>query len=108
MAFVEDISAFFADFGVDATLAQQSTVAWPGDPLPFAAVDVRVIFDNPTTQVDEVMAPVPQAQIDSDDVPHYVLGAKLIVLEGPHAGTYLVRESIPDGTGLTLLMLTAV
>lgn len=104
MAFVEDRSAFFADFGVDGTLAQQSTTAWPGDPMPFAEVPVRVIFDEPVAERDGVMVAVPQAQIDSDDVMHYVLDA---LLEIPQ-GVFKVREAIPDGTGLTLLMLTRV
>lgn len=102
MAFVEDRTAFFADFGVDGTLAQQSTTAWPGDPMPFAEVPVRVIFDEPVAERDGVMVAMPQAQIDSDDVMHYVLGAELVI----PAGTFEVREAIPDGTGLTLLMLT--
>lgn len=104
MAFVEDRSVFFADFGVDGNLAQQSTTSWPGDPMPFAEVPVRVIFDEPVGERDGVMLPQPQAQIDSDDVMHYVLDA---LLEIP-AGVFKVREAIPDGTGMTLLMLTKV
>jgi len=106
--FVEDRAPFFADFAVAATLAQTSTTQWPGDPLPFAAVPVRVILDAPVVDVGGVMTPQPQAQIDSDDTPHYILNAELIVSEGPHAGTYQVREAIPDGTGMTLLALTRV
>lgn len=102
MAFVEDRSLFFADFGVDGTLAHQSTTSWPGDPMPFEEVPVRVIFDEPVGERDGVMLPMPQAQIDSDSVMHYVLGAELVI----PAGTFLVREAIPDGTGMTLLMLT--
>ena len=106
--FVEDSSPFFADFAVAATLAQTSTTQWPGDPVPFTAVPVSVIFDAPVGDVGGVMAAQPQAQIDSDDVPHDVLNAELIVSEGPHAGTYQVREAVPDGTGMTLLVLTRV
>lgn len=89
MAFVEDFSPFFADFGVDGTLA--------GEP-------VQVIFDEPGELQGEMRVRTPQAQIRSSQVPASYLGASLVI----PAGSFKVRDVEPDGTGLSLLLLTRV
>lgn len=89
MAFVEDLAPLFADFGEAGTLA--------GAP-------VRVIFDEPTDdQFGQagVLNSVPQVQIATASVPAGVQGATLVLTRG----TFTVREHVPDGTGLSLLML---
>lgn len=89
MAFVEDLTTYLADFGDAGTLAGQP---------------VRVIFDAPsTTELGGVSlaAQVPQAQIASASVPASVYGAALVVPQG----SYTVLEHIPDGTGMSLLVL---
>lgn len=90
MAFVEDLAPYFADFGEVGTLAGES---------------VSVIFDAPPDQVlggVGMAAPQPQVQIATASVPADVEGDTLVIT----AGTYTVREHIPDGTGMSLLMLT--
>jgi hypothetical protein len=89
MPFAEDLTPFFADFGDEGTLGGAS---------------VRVIFDVPTETM--LAAPgmtsgQPQAQIATASVPPNVVGAALVVPQG----SYVVRERIDDGTGLSLLML---
>lgn len=88
MAFVEDFSIFLADFGVDGTLAGAA---------------VRVIFDSPAgTDLGGVTTTQPQAQIASVSVPAAVFGADLVIPQG----SFTVREALPDGTGMTLLLLS--
>ena len=89
MAFVEDLVSFFADFGVAGTLS---------------GVPVRGIFDAAGSAQLGIQAADPQFQLPSASVPAAVFDATLIV----PAGTYKVREAIPDGTGMTLLVLTKV
>lgn len=93
MAFVEDLSPFFADFGDDATLA---------------GVGVRVIFDGPGAQLGGMTVETPVVQIASASVPVAYQGAALVITAGRGAGSYKVREHTPDGTGLSLLALTKV
>lgn len=93
MAFVETLTHFFADFGDDATLA--------GD-------GVRVIFDGPGGTFAGMTVDVPQVQIATDSVPDDYDQASLVITTGRGAGTYKVREHQPDGTGLSLLLLTKV
>jgi hypothetical protein len=89
MAFVEDLAPFFADFGDAGTLS---------------GVSVRGIFDAAGTAQLGVTSNEPQFQLPSASVPASVFDATLVV----PAGTFKVREAIPDGTGLTLLVLTRV
>lgn len=89
MSFVEDLTPFFADFGVDGTLA--------GSP-------VRVIFDEPgRPQLGGVgmAARDPQVQIATASVPASYLNAALVIPQG----SFKVLEHLPDGTGLSTLML---
>ena len=93
MAFVEDLTAFFADFGDDATLG---------------GVGVRVIFDGPGAQLAGMTVESPVVQIASASVPTDYTAAQLVISTGRGAGTYNVREHAPDGTGMSLLSLTKV
>lgn len=93
MAFAEDLAPFFADFGEAATLA---------------GVAVRVIFDGPGGQQSGMTIEAPQVQIASASVPASYKGATLVISAGRGAGSYKVREHLPDGTGMSLLSLTEV
>lgn len=93
MAFAEDLAPYFADFGDDATLA---------------GVAVRVIFDGPGGQQGGLTIEAPQVQIASASVPAAYKGATLVISTGRGAGSYKVREHLPDGTGMSLLSLTEV
>lgn len=89
MAFTEDLTPFFADFGVDGTLNGQP---------------VRGIYDAPgvTANLGSAGASVtePQLLLPTASVPASYYGATLVI----PAGTFTVREHIPDGTGLSLLL----
>jgi hypothetical protein len=89
VAFVEDLTPFFADFGEDGTLA---------------GLPVRVIFDEPADNEIGITGLQPQAVIASSSVPSSAFGATLI-LDG---GEFTVREARPDGRGTTLLLLARV
>lgn len=93
MAFTEDLTPFFAEFGDDATLA---------------GAGVRVIFDGPGGNALGMGIEGPVVQIASADVPTAYRDAALVIAAGRGAGTYKVREHTPDGTGVSLLALTVV
>lgn len=85
--FVEDLTPFFAEFGVDATL--------DGQP-------VRVIFDTPyaeamggmSTRQTQVTAP--SASVDT------ATKASVLIVAGT---SFRVISPQPDGTGITTLVL---
>ena len=89
MALVEDLSVFLADFGESATLA--------GAP-------VRVIFDAPGGQFGGISATQPQVTIATASVPANYLDAVLVI---PGRGSFSVSEHLPDGTGMSVLLLAA-
>ncbi len=91
MAFAEDLAPFFADFGDAATLAGAA---------------VRVIFDGPGGVQGGMTIEAPQVQIATASVPAAYKGAALVIATGRGAGSYKVREHLPDGTGMSLLSLT--
>ena len=93
MAFTENFTPFFADFGDAATLAGAA---------------VRVIFDGPGGVQGGITIEAPQVQIATAQVPAAYKGATLVIAAGRGAGTYKVREHLPDGTGMSLLSLTEV
>lgn len=98
MSFLDDVAAdlasvFATDFGVDAVLAGQA---------------VRVIFDNAGGNAAGMTVQEPQVQIATASVPNPVHGQLLVVPQGTGFGNYTVREHIPDGTGMSLLILTRV
>lgn len=90
MPFVEDLTVFLADFGQDATLAGAS---------------VRVIFEAAGTAQLGLGVLDPAVQLPTASVPSAYRDAELVI---PGAGTYLVRDHVPDGTGWSTLVLTKV
>lgn len=92
MAFTEDFTVFFADFGVTAT--------------PDVGADVTVIFDRAHIEAlgGGISGTQPVALAVSADVSSWSSnGTKLTI-----AGTaYTLRDIQPDGTGLSLLILEA-
>jgi hypothetical protein len=96
MAFVEDFTVFFADFGVLAT--------------PVLGEAVTVIFDRAQIQAlnGEITATGPVALAVSADVADWVPHETQLTIAAT-AGTpeadYILRDTQPDGTGLTLLIL---
>jgi hypothetical protein len=87
--FVEDFAPFFADHGVDATLA---------------GVPVRGLFDAPFADALGAANALPTFMLP-DAAAASAHGAPLVIAEGPGAGTWRVRSVEPDGTGLTALAL---
>lgn len=91
MAFAEDLTPYFADFGDDATLD---------------GVAVRGIFDEPAITPGlagiAVGATEPQFQLPTASVPDAIYDLALVV---PGQGSFTVREHLPDGTGMSLLLL---
>jgi hypothetical protein len=88
--FAETLHPFFADFGVDGTLA---------------GVQVRVVFDTAAANSFAgagMVAAEPQVTIATACVPAAPHGADLVIPQG----RYVVREHLPDGTGVSLLTLT--
>lgn len=90
MAFVEDLSMFFGDFAVAATLAS-------------VAVPSGVIFDAEYLEAlgNVVEGRAPVALAIATEVPSVAHGQALVI----GAATYTVRGVEPDGTGLVLLRL---
>jgi len=91
MPFAEDLSIFVSDFGDVGTLDGYS---------------VRGIFETPGVSlglVDVAVAAVqPQFQMPTASVPPAAFGKTLVIPQG----SFVVREHIPDGTGMSLLLLT--
>lgn len=90
MDFAEDLSPLFADFGEDGTLA---------------GLPVRGIFDAPGGQqlggIGMASEP-PQFTLPSAQVPADSYGLALVLTRG----SYTVREHVPDGTGVSILLLS--
>ena len=87
MSFVEDLSPFFVDYGVDATVG---------------AVSCRGIFDNIFLETMGFTAGSrPTLLVKAADVPAVAEGTAVSI----PAGSYTVAAIEPDGTGLTLLRL---
>lgn len=90
MAFVEDHSVFFTDFGVSVTLA---------------GATVRAIFDASyeaaTVGLMSMASAQPMLTLPTASVPASVVGAAVTV----GATAYTVAAAEPDGTGITRLML---
>lgn len=88
MAFTEDLSAFFVEFSVQATLVG-STIA--------------VIFDK--AYIGALMGMVestgPCCLVMDKDIQNLKQGASIVI----NTKTYIVTGVEPDGTGLTTLQL---
>lgn len=92
MAFVEDTSAFVADFGVLVTLGSDTVTA---------------IFDNGHARADVGYAGMagtqPMLTLPTASVPSGVVGLGAVV----GSTSYTVAAHEPDGTGISVLMLEA-
>lgn len=93
MPFVEDLALYFTQSGEAGTLNGAA---------------VQVIFDAPTQQDfggvgGGAFLSLPQVHLQTSSVPANPEGATLVL----DRGSYIVREHIPDGSGVSLLMLTA-
>jgi hypothetical protein len=94
MAFAEDLTPFFADFAVSATVG---------------AATVSVIFDRAYVEMmggvgGGIDASQPLAWAKSSDVAaQSIVRNSTLVIAGT---TYYVQSMRPDGTGLTLLVLS--
>jgi hypothetical protein len=87
MAFAEDLTPFFADFGVDATIG---------------AATVRGIFDNDfITSMGLVAGTGPVLLCASASVSAVTQGASVTIA----SIGYTVTGIEPDGTGMTLLRM---
>jgi hypothetical protein len=83
----QDHSIFYADFGVDATLA--------GAP-------VRGYYRAQGREGAGAAATDPTFELPTASVPATAYGATLVV---PSEGAFIVREHLPDGTGISVLTL---
>jgi len=94
MSFVENRAAFFADFGVTATIA--------GAP-------VSVIFDNDFLASLGIESSNPMAYAAASDVASVVQGDAVEIPAGPFSEAFIgtVVGVQPDGTGFTVLELQA-
>lgn len=92
MAFTEDLTVFFADFGVTAT--------------PDVGADVTVIFDRAHIEMmgGDISGTRPVALAVSADVSSWTSNSTRLAIGGT---TYILRDIQPDGTGLSLLLLEA-
>lgn len=88
MAFSEDLTAFFAEFSVLATLGGSA---------------IAVIFDK--AYIGALMGMVestgPCCLVMDKDIPNVKQGASIVI----NSKTYTVTGVEPDGTGLTTLQL---
>jgi hypothetical protein len=91
MAFVEDFTVFFTDFGVPAT---------PDVGAPFT-----VIFDRDYMQALQgaISGTQPVALAQDSDLAAVWSGTTTLTING---NTYTVEDVQPDGTGLSILILS--
>lgn len=94
MAFVEDFTVFFADFGVPAT--------------PSVGPPITVIFDRAYMQAmggneAAISGTQPVALALDSDVAALQAGVSTIVI---NSNTYTVQDVQPDGTGMSTLILS--
>jgi hypothetical protein len=91
MAFQENLSAFFTDFGDDGLLA---------------GTTVRGTYTGPTVTASlgevGIDASEPQFELPTAMVPADSYGLHLVIPQGH----FTVRQHLPDGTGMSLLLLT--
>ena len=90
MAFVEDFSVFFEDFGVIAT--------------PDVGAPITVIFDRAQVEAmgGGISGTQPVALAVSADASSYRSNVTRLDIGGT---TYLVTDIQPDGTGMSMLVL---
>jgi hypothetical protein len=93
--FTEDLTAFFADFSVAATLAAVSVTSGViADADYLEALGLNVVEGRG-----------PAALAIASEVASVAQGQALVIATGPVAGTWNVVGVEPDGTGLVLMRL---
>lgn len=90
--FTEDLTAFFADFGVPATLGGASVVGVYDNGYSLGGAGMLGVASTQPTLT------LPTAQVPADPVGQAVAVA---------VKSYLVAEHQPDGTGVSRLLLEA-
>lgn len=88
---VEDISAFFADFGQATTVAGQAVTAIFDNAYALSGVGIGMA------------ASLPRLTCASADLPASPVGSAVVI----GADTYTVAEHHADGTGISTLLLEA-
>lgn len=83
---IEHLEAYFADFGVDASIG---------------GVSCRGIFDAAYRDALGMASNQPQILVAAADLPDLCVGQSVIL----SAGSFVVREIQPDSTGMTTLVL---
>lgn len=100
MAFNEDINLFFDETNGFAVLAT------------FKGVTISTIIDDDfyaaSGEEVDIAASKVVAHCRSVDVPGVVQGDSFEVLDGDHAGDFVITNVRPDGTGVTILDLQEV
>jgi len=89
--FAEELGAYLVDFGVTAAFSHAAVSA-----------NISVIFDNDFLASLGVEASAPSALCKATDVSSAVHGDTLVI----SGTTYYITEIHPDGTGMTLLILS--
>ncbi len=94
MAFVEDVSPFFADFGTPPTA---------GVPDRLDGAPVRGIFNGPySAALGGIVTAEPTYTLPTSQASAATTASQLVLSNG---ATYRVRDIRPDGTGVTELAL---
>lgn len=88
MPFVEDLRPLLADYGDEGLLDGAAVLG---------------IYDEPAgNELGGIAGTEPQYQLPTAQVPASPMGKPLVIPQG----NFLVREHLPDGTGMSLLLLT--
>lgn len=86
----EQLDPYFTVFGTAATLAGAA---------------VRVVFEAPAREAVGLVSDEPACRLRTASVPTPVVGQRLVVPLGDTYGNYTVRQHLPDGTGVSTLVL---
>lgn len=85
-----DRTALIADFGIDVDISGQR---------------LKAIFDNEWQDLEGISVSIPILTMKTSDVSAVVRGQ--VVYVGQDSDKYTVQETMPDGQGITMLMLQA-
>ncbi len=97
---LEDFSAFLSDFAVVCTLSNGVSIRGVFD-NGAAGVSIRGVFDNGAANSLNIIGSDPKLVCQSADVSTLTFGSTLSI----QGVTYTVRQIMPDGFGITTLML---
>jgi hypothetical protein len=92
----DDIEVYLEDLGVDAVYTNSAGLSR----------DIKVIFDRENSDMTigsvDIQSALPQARAKTADVEDVNNSATLVI----DSVTYYVKDSNPDATGMTLLILS--